>query len=232
MGESSSPPYLGNEAMMEHANVHLIHLLDSLPISDWGVADIRGLHPLAEKYPTAISMLFGYDYDADVQDDGAFRSVLDETRVTAKQAMGVVLEELERMGAPYYAVGTVGVNVETLTGDFQAKTAATRAGLGWIGKNGLLVTEIYGPRVRLEAILVDLDLPPGQPIVQSHCGDCCICVDGCPSNSLKNTGWLSGMERNGLMDAHACFKYRSSFKPSLGRLLACGRCALNCPKGR
>jgi epoxyqueuosine reductase QueG len=215
-----------------HQPAQLIQLLDSLPISDWGIADIRGLHPLADKYPVAISMLFGFRLDFDEHCEQVYQSLLVETRVKAKRAMGVVLAALERMGAAFYAVGTVGQNEETLTGDFPLKTAATRAGMGWIGKNGLLVTEKFGPRVRLEAILVDLSLPPGQAITRSRCGDCGICVDSCPAKCLRNAQWHAGMDRSELIDAYACSDYRKGFIPTLGRRLACGWCALTCPKGR
>jgi epoxyqueuosine reductase QueG len=217
---------------LDHVNAQVIHLLDSLPISDWGIADIRGLHPLADKYPIAISMLFGYRLDFDEHCEQVYESLLVEIRVAAKQAMQAVLVALERVGARFYAVGTVGQNEETLIGDFPLKTAATRAGMGWIGKNGLLVTEKFGPRVRLEAILMDLSLPPSQPITRSRCGDCRICVDGCQTKCLRNAQWHAGMDRNELIDAHACADYRKSFIPTLGRRLACGCCALTCPKGR
>lgn len=217
---------------MDHANASLIHLLDSLPISDWGIADIRGLHPLADKYPTAISMLFEYSLDFDEHSDQEYDCLLVETRIKAKQAMESVIADLEHIGAQFYAVGRVGQNEETLTGDFPLKTAATQAGLGWIGKNGLLVSDKFGPRVRLEAILVDLSLTPSEPITQSNCGDCSICVNGCPINCLRNVQWKVGIDRNDLIDAYACADYRKSFIPTLGRRLACGWCALKCPKGR
>ncbi len=50
------------------------------------------------------------------------------------------------------------------------KTAATRSGLGWIGKSALLVTREYGPALRLGTVLTDAVLDAGTPVVESSCG--------------------------------------------------------------
>lgn len=75
------------------------------------------------------------------------------------------------------------------------KTIAARAGLGWIGKNCLLVTPQYGPAVRLSSLLTDAPLTYGQPILESRCGDCGLCVGSCPAGALKGALWQAGMER-------------------------------------
>jgi len=77
----------------------------------------------------------------------------------------------------YYAMAvpasqTVKTEQERYTAVFQHKTAATRAGLGWIGKNGLLITPEFGPRVRLGTVLTDMELPYGKPVEESRCGEC------------------------------------------------------------
>jgi epoxyqueuosine reductase len=62
---------------------------------------------------------------------------------------------------------TVGGDKATLTANLPHKTAATRAGLGWIGKNNLLITRLYGPAVRLVTVLTDAPVTTGQPIDKS-----------------------------------------------------------------
>lgn len=186
---------------------------------------------MGDRYPIAISMIFGYSHNLDNYSDQEFHLLLVDTRDAAKSSMKDLCNLLEYLGVEFYPVGRVGQNEETLTGDFPLKTAATRAGLGWIGKNGLLVTEQFGPRVRLEAILVDMNLPINEPVTRSHCGDCNKCVENCPIGCLKNMEWQAGMDRNKIIDVCACADYRKSFVPTLGRRLACGMCALACPKG-
>ncbi|MBT3362110.1 MAG: epoxyqueuosine reductase [Chloroflexi bacterium] len=63
-----------------------------------------------------------------------------------------------------------GLNLDTLTRLLPHKTAATRAGLGWIGKCALLVTKDYGSALRLTTVFTDANLPMGTPVNQSMCG--------------------------------------------------------------
>lgn len=65
------------------------------------------------------------------------------------------------------------------------KTVATRAGLGWIGKNCLLVTPQYGSAVRISSLLTDAPLTCDAPITRSQCGACHACVRYCPAHALK-----------------------------------------------
>lgn len=64
---------------------------------------------------------------------------------------------------------------------------AVDAGLGELGRSGLLITEQYGPRVRLCKVFTDLPLEPDEPIdlgVQHFCETCGKCAENCPGNAL------------------------------------------------
>ena len=61
---------------------------------------------------------------------------------------------------------------------------AVAAGLGWIGRNNLLVTPDFGSRVRLSAILTDAPLDADKPI-PFNCGKCTHCLSRCPANAIK-----------------------------------------------
>ena len=68
---------------------------------------------------------------------------------------------------------------------------AAEAGLGELGRLGLLITPEYGPRIRLSAVTTDLPLVNDQPIVfgvQDFCELCKKCSDNCPSNSISANG--------------------------------------------
>lgn len=116
-------------------------------------------------------------------------------------------------------------------GLFQHKTAATRAGLGWIGKNGLLITEKYGPRVRLGTVLTDFKLDVGKPVETSKCGNCTLCVKSCPAMALHGKLWEAGMERKEIVDAQACSEYMNKNFKHIGRGSVCGICIRVCPYG-
>ena len=65
------------------------------------------------------------------------------------------------------------------------KTVATRAGIGWIGKSALLVTEEYGSALRISSILTDAPLVSATAVNASKCGDCMICTKACPGEALS-----------------------------------------------
>ena len=64
------------------------------------------------------------------------------------------------------------------------KHVALKAGLGWIGRNNLLVTPEYGSRVRLVTVLTDRPMKADRPLAWD-CGDCRTCLPSCPSHSIK-----------------------------------------------
>jgi epoxyqueuosine reductase len=67
------------------------------------------------------------------------------------------------------------------------KDAAVLAGLGVVGKNNLLVTREFGPRVRLRALLLDVDLPPTAPLDFAPCAACDgTCWQACPQKAFTN----------------------------------------------
>ncbi len=72
---------------------------------------------------------------------------------------------------------------------FSHKTAATCAGLGWIGKNGLVINKKYGPKLSWATVLTDAPFTPGTPITESLCSDCNLCVSHCPSGALTGRVW-------------------------------------------
>jgi epoxyqueuosine reductase len=66
------------------------------------------------------------------------------------------------------------------------KDAAVLAGFGCIGKNNLLITPSYGPRVRLRALFLEADIPPTGPISFDPCTDCKVfCRKVCPENAME-----------------------------------------------
>ena len=79
------------------------------------------------------------------------------------------------------------VNPEKLLGPISQKAIASLSGMGWIGKNGLLITEEYGPRQRMGAVLTDMPVTHKAKLIDNKCGDCTACIDRCAMKVLKNT---------------------------------------------
>jgi len=118
-----------------------------------------------------------------------------------------------------------------IAGDFPHKSAATRAGLGWIGRHCQLVTRPFGPWIRLGTVFTDIELPCGPPLEKHYCGDCTRCVEACPAKALKGNGWYPGLPREALLDARACDRWKTEhyFQYHKGR--NCGICSAACPFG-
>ena len=123
---------------------------------------------------------------------------------------------------------------ENLAVEFPHKTAATRSGLGWIGKTALFISPGFGPRVRLVTILTDRELVAGVPVEESQCGECDICVEKCPADAASGKSWSVGMKREELYNAHKCrIKAKELAKERIGLdEVICGICVAVCPKGR
>ena len=64
------------------------------------------------------------------------------------------------------------------------KHVAVQAGIGWIGRNNLLISPQFGARVRLITVLTNMPLQANQPALFG-CGDCYACLTSCPSQSIK-----------------------------------------------
>jgi epoxyqueuosine reductase len=152
----------------------------------------------------------------------------------------ILLNELAAFAADYLAglgyrvkaiESTVAyVDPQTCSAPFQHKTVATRAGLGWIGKDALLITREYGSAVRFATVLTDAELPVGRPINRSHCGACRACVDACPGAAIRGENWQVGMYREELYDASMCRETCLELSARIGvSRTICGICINVCP---
>ena len=119
-----------------------------------------------------------------------------------------------------------------IRGDFQHKTAATRAGLGWVGKNCQLLIRAWGPWVRLGTVLTDAPFDTADPIEKSLCGKCTKCIEACPAKALKGGSWRPGVERDAILDAWACDRYKKKHFYQFHNGHNCGICTQACPVGQ
>ncbi len=109
---------------------------------------------------------------------------------------------------------------------------AVQAGLGWLGKNGLLIIPKLGSFFVLGVLMISLPLE-GDEVMPNKCGPCRKCIDGCPTSALLG---------NGQMDARRCVSYltienKDDIPEELAELLGdriygCDTCQEVCPWNR
>lgn len=94
---------------------------------------------------------------------------------------------------------------KTRTSDLPHKTIARLAGLGFIGKNNLLVTEEYGCGFCMCTVLTDAPiLVEKYPLISSKCGSCHICKRICPTKAIHGNEWSQSGGREDLIDVFKC----------------------------
>lgn len=85
------------------------------------------------------------------------------------------------------------------------KTIAVTGGIGWIGKNNLLITNDYGCALCLGSVLTDAPLSTLNPqIYPNKCGNCKTCFSFCEENALKGQTWYKGITREEIIDVNKC----------------------------
>ena len=109
---------------------------------------------------------------------------------------------------------------------------AARAGLGWIGKNGMLVNPRLGTFTFIGTLITTLDLEPSEKM-DNRCGNCRNCIDACPTKAILS---------NKTIDARRCLSYQTIEKKgdidaelidaAENTLYGCDRCQLACPWNR
>lgn len=121
----------------------------------------------------------------------------------------------------------------TDTGPILERELAQRAGLGWIGKNSMLINPQAGSTFLLAEILLGIELEPDPPFPTDHCGSCTRCLDACPTQCILP---------NRTLDASRCISYLTienkgeipeDLRPQIQNwIFGCDICQQVCPWNR
>ncbi len=137
------------------------------------------------------------------------------------------------LGAVAGRLRASGHRAETLVDDNRLvdRAAAVRAGVGWWGKNTMVLAPRHGPWLLLGSVVTDASLPVSQPM-RRDCGTCSACLPACPTGALVAPG---------VLDARRCLAYWAQapgvfpveYRAAMGdRFYGCDDCLEACPPGR
>lgn len=155
-----------------------------------------------------------------------------DTLKPALEAAGRLLEQELGLSAEQY-------RYYVDTGPVLERSWAAEAGLGFVGKNAMLISRDFGNWLFLSGILFAADLPPDEPLpakkqgVGALCGSCTRCLDACPTQALRAPG---------VLDARRCLAYLTienkgpipnEYREAIGsNVYGCDICAEVCPWNR
>ena len=211
----------------------LFGVANLLPYQDY-IEEVYGKKLL--RFPRAISI--GIPYPKEVVNeliDSPTHTYLYYYKILNAKLDDIALQVsiyLEKEGYNTFPVpASQRVTDDRLAGIFSHRLAAHLSGLGWIGKNSSLITEEYGPRLRLVTILTDADLPFDEPFEGDLCGDCNKCVVACPSGAVVGNRFDPEDPLEKRFIGQYCDEHLSRVRNTFGKRI-CGKCLASCPYGK
>jgi len=221
---------------MEHYNKEISVFLEELKVDIFGIGDMSlykgelvDLDAGAkEQLPYAI--IFGLVLSKSILDtttDGPNQLYLHHYRQLNYRLdiIGYQLSrEIEKKGyrAMPFAASQV-IDWQKQRGHISHKHVGVLAGVGWIGRNNLLVHPVFGSQARYNTVLTDIPLAAGKPF-EGNCGQCAGCIHVCPAAAIQ--------ENAALFDHKGCYEMLSRFRKerNIGHHI-CGICVSAC-KGK
>ena len=130
-------------------------------------------------------------------------------------------------------IGPFGYRAFVDSAPVMERALANAAGLGWVGKNSMLINRKAGSYFFLGELYTDLPLPVDKPYEQEHCGSCTACLERCPTQAFVG---------DKILDARRCISYltielkgaipEDLRQPMGNRVFGCDDCQLVCPWNR
>lgn len=146
---------------------------------------------LVEGAKSVISLSYNYYQDLDRNPDGykiAMYAQGEDYHLVVKEKVRELLHYIQE------EIGEVSGRAFADSAPILEHAWAQKAGLGWVGKNSLLISKQKGSFFFLSELIIDLDLAYDNPIETDHCGSCTRCIDACPTAAILPNKTVNGSQ--------------------------------------
>jgi epoxyqueuosine reductase len=179
---------------------------------------------------SVVSLVYNYYPQKDLANDNNLKIAKytygEDYHVVIKDKLKVFMERIQE------EIGNVHGRVFVDSAPVMERQWAAKSGVGWIGKNSLLLNKQMGSFFFLAELILDLELEPDGPM-KDYCGTCTACIDACPTNAIVDSG---------VIDSNKCISYLtielkdripSEFKGKMSNwVFGCDVCQDVCPWNR
>ncbi|REE05932.1 tRNA epoxyqueuosine(34) reductase QueG [Marinoscillum furvescens] len=179
---------------------------------------------------SVVSLLYNYYPEPDHNKDSSYK--------IAKYAYGkdyhfVIKDKLkEFMQSLQEEVGAVEGRVFVDSAPVHERAWAAKSGLGWVGKNSLLLNRNLGSFFFIAELIIDLELEPDPP-TKDYCGTCTACMDACPTDAIPEPYVVDGSRCISYLTIELKDEIPAEFKDKMeGWAFGCDICQDVCPWNR
>ncbi|MCH7403263.1 tRNA epoxyqueuosine(34) reductase QueG [Belliella kenyensis] len=146
---------------------------------------------LVDGAKTVVSLIYNYYPDKPIaEEEGTYKIAKyaygKDYHFVIKDKLKTLLENLQEQ------IGEIGGRAFVDSAPVMERQWAQKSGLGWTGKNSLLLNRQMGSFFFLAELIIDLEVSPDIPMAKDYCGTCTKCIDACPTDAIVQPGVVDG----------------------------------------
>lgn len=179
---------------------------------------------------SVISLLYNY-YPEEFQNKNSYQIAKyaygEDYHLVIKKKLNEMVDSMRQL------MGNFNARVFTDSAPVMERTWAQKSGLGWLGKNSLLINKSKGSFFFLAEIILDLELNYDLPFKSDHCGSCTRCIDACPTQAILPNNTVDGSKCISYFTIELKEEIPTQFKDSFDDwAFGCDICQDICPWNR
>lgn len=140
---------------------------------------------------TVVSLIYNYFPEATLPNGPTDLKIAkyaygQDYHLVIKEKLKTLLQNLQK------EIGEIGGRAFVDSAPVMERQWAQKAGLGWTGKNSLLLNRQMGSFFFLAELIIDLEVAPDSAMTKDYCGTCTKCIDACPTDAIVDSGVVDG----------------------------------------